>query len=87
MLSHEKLLIDLIHDLSQPLGNIETSAYCLNRCIDPHDEHAQKYLRMIQQQVEHATGMLSAAAAELARTRTQRVEPAAAYALAAAASH
>jgi signal transduction histidine kinase len=71
MSSSEKVLADLIHDLRQPLSNIETSAYCLDLSIDPHNLRAQKYLRLIQQQVDQAVSMLSAASAELARPRTE----------------
>jgi hypothetical protein len=80
----EQLLIDLIHDLAQPLGNIETSAYCLDRCIEPQHLRALEYLRMIQQQVDKATSLLAAASAELARA--QRVVPGETFEMAAAAS-
>lgn len=85
MSSSEQLIIDLIHDLAQPLGNIETSAYCLDRCIEPQHPRAQEYLRMIQEQVEKATALLTAASAELARSRAQRVVPVETFELAAAA--
>jgi hypothetical protein len=86
MSASEQLLIDLIHDLAQPLGNIETSAYCLDRCVEPHNPRAQEYLRMIQEQVDKASSMLAMASAELARIRAQRSVPADSFALAAAAS-
>jgi hypothetical protein len=86
MSAAEQLLADLIHDLAQPLGNIETSAYCLHRCIQPQHPRALEYLRMIQQQVDKASGLLAAASAELARARAQHVAPVETFELAAAAS-
>ena len=76
MSAPEQLLIDLIHDLAQPLGNIETSAFCLDRSIEPHHPRAQEYLRMIQEQVDKASSLLAAASAELARIRAVGVDPA-----------
>jgi signal transduction histidine kinase len=76
MFSCEQVLIDLIHDLRQPLGSIGTSAYCLDLSIDPKDSRAQRYLQQIQQQIERADDMLSAACAELARVRDECVEAA-----------
>jgi signal transduction histidine kinase len=75
MSSYEQVLADLIHDLRQPLSNIETSAYCLDLSIDPHNLRAQKYLQLIQQQVDQAVSMLSAASAEMARARTELGAP------------
>ena len=65
----EAILTDLIHDLSQPLGNIETSAYCLNLITDPAEVRVHEHLRAIEQQVARAAEMLAAAAAELRRLR------------------
>lgn len=66
----EQVLADLIHDLAQPLGNIETSAYCLELALDPHNVRAQEQLRLIQLQLEQATSMLAAAAAGLGRPQS-----------------
>ena len=67
----EQVLVDLIHDLAQPLGNIETSAYCLEQSIAPENLRAQQHLRMIQQQIEHATRMLAAAASDIGHARAE----------------
>jgi signal transduction histidine kinase len=86
----QQVLVDLIHDLSQPLGNIETSAYCLERALDTASPRAQEHLRLIRHQVEQARVMLVAATAELARARASRidsVDPVAEFAMTAAASH
>ncbi|HTS66114.1 MAG TPA: hypothetical protein VMH28_29025 [Candidatus Acidoferrales bacterium] len=86
MSSCEHALTDLIHDLAQPLSNIETSAYCLARVLDTDNARAQEHLRMIQLQLDKASAMLSAAAAELRRQRAECVMPAPEFELAAAAS-
>jgi len=86
MLTHEQFLANLIHDLAQPLGTIETGAFCLERCIDPNHARAHEYLRVIQEQVEQATRMLAAARAELVRSRIQRESPVATFEMAGAAS-
>jgi hypothetical protein len=65
----EAILTDLIHDLRQPLGNIETSAYCLNLMIDSAQVRAHEHLRLIEKQVARAAELLSLAAAELRRQR------------------
>ncbi|HJZ97896.1 MAG TPA: hypothetical protein VKE70_15400 [Candidatus Solibacter sp.] len=74
MPSCEQILVDLLHDLAQPLGAIETSAYCLDRHLDPHNQRAQEYLRLIREQVERANAMLAAAAAERAGARAEAPE-------------
>jgi signal transduction histidine kinase len=78
MSSSEQVLVDLIHDLAQPLSAIETGAFCLDFHIDPQNARAQEYLRVIQQQIERANSMLAAAAAEIRHARTERFEMAAA---------
>jgi signal transduction histidine kinase len=65
----EAILNDLVHDLRQPLGNIETSAYVLNLLTDPAEVRAHEHLRVIEQQVARAAALLSEAAAELRRLR------------------
>jgi hypothetical protein len=68
----ETVLIDLVHDLRQYLGNIETSAYCLGLVCDSAPPRVRVYLRTIEQQVARAEGRLSEAGAELGRLRAQR---------------
>src|SRR6266704_3153479 len=74
MPSCEQVLADLIHDLAQPLGTIETSAYCLDLQIDPRNARAQQYLEIIRQQVAQAAAMLAAAAAEIGHARPKHFE-------------
>jgi hypothetical protein len=68
----EAILIDLVHDLRQHLGNIETSAYCLGLLSDPAQPRTHDYLRTIEQQVARAERRLSEAGAEVTRLRAQR---------------
>ena len=70
----EALLANLIHDLRQDLGTIETSVYCLNLISDAKQPRTREFLRTIEQQVERAAGRLSAASAELTRMKAQRAE-------------
>lgn len=60
----EQLLKNLVHDLRQPLGNIETSIYLLLRTANPQ---TREQIRIIEHQVERASALLSEAAAELNR--------------------
>lgn len=70
----ETILVDLVHDLRQHLGNIETSVYCLGMVSDSAQTRAHRYLRTIEQQVAHAESRLSDAGAALSRLRAQRAE-------------
>ncbi|MEO8372768.1 MAG: hypothetical protein ABI806_26525 [Candidatus Solibacter sp.] len=70
----EVLLANLIHDLRQDLGTIETSVYCLNLISDAKPSRTREFLRTIEQQVERAAGRLSMAGAELTLIKAQRAE-------------
>lgn len=72
----ETILIDLVHDLRQDLGTIETSVYCLGLLGLSAQSRAQGYLRTIEQQVARAESRLSEAGAVLASLRAQRAEAA-----------
>src|SRR3954447_22182384 len=63
----ETILVDLVHDLRQHLGNIETSVYCLELQNDSTHTRSRGYLRTIQQQLAHAETRLSDAGAALTR--------------------
>jgi len=67
----EKLLKNVVHDLRQPLGTIETSAYLLNRMLRSAEGQAYQYLCTIERQVDLAARILNEAAAELGRLRSQ----------------
>jgi len=67
----ETILVDLVHDLRQNLGNIETSAYCLGLLNPVPNSRAGNYLRTIQQEVVSAESRLCEAGAQLKRLRAQ----------------
>lgn len=70
---HEDLLAKLVHDLRQPLGNIETSVYLLNLRTPPDDARVRAQLRAIGTQLADAARMLTEASAALGRLPGQRV--------------
>lgn len=55
----EQLLKNLVHDLRQPLSNIETSVYCLSLHLRAADPQTREQLRAIEHQVERAAALLS----------------------------
>jgi len=69
---HEDLIANLVHDLRQPLGNIETSVYLLNLVTAPDDERVHAQLHAIECQLGDAARLLTEAAAALSRLRAQR---------------
>jgi len=68
----EELLARLVHDLRQPLSTIENSVYYTQLMLGPEQAREREQLRVIEQQVDHAALLLSEAAAELTRLRSQR---------------
>ena len=54
----EAILVDLVHDLRQYLGNIETSVYCLELQSESTHVRSRGYLRTIQQQLAHAGAVM-----------------------------
>ena len=54
-------VIDLAHELRQPLGSAETIACYLNMVLDPADERAHRQVRKIRQLVEQMACLLQAA--------------------------
>lgn len=72
----ETTLANLIHDLRQPLGNIENSTWCLSSLTGQSDSRVRDQIALIERQVQAAEDLLTAAAAELSRVRVQRAEAA-----------
>jgi K+-sensing histidine kinase KdpD len=68
----DELLSSLVHDLRQPLGNIETSVFCLDLVLNHPQGRVREQLRTIEQQVAQATRLLHLAAGELRRLQGQR---------------
>ena len=65
----EELIAHLAHELRQPLGTIETSAYCMNFLLGQEHTAAREQLRIIERQVAHAARILNEAAAETRQRR------------------
>ena len=63
----QEFLADLVHDLRQPLGTLEYSACYLQMLLGESQEAIQQQLRIIQQQIDLATQLLTEAAARLPR--------------------
>lgn len=70
----ENLLANLVHDLRQPLSNIESTTYWLSSLANSCDPRITEQLRIIERQVEQAETLLAAASSELARVQAQRRE-------------
>src|SRR5208337_957398 len=66
-LAAETLLKNVVHDLRQPLGNIETSAYLLNRTLRGTEGQVCRHLITIERQVDLASRILNEAVRELRR--------------------
>ena len=87
MSSYEKILVDLIHDLRQPLGNMEITAWCLDRAADPRSARVQEYMQRMREQLDQAESLLAAASADVENVRAARMDPTPAYQYATAGSH
>jgi signal transduction histidine kinase len=68
----EKLLTDVVHDLSQPLGTIELVAYLLSTSLPDAPPQLREYIQIIQRQADAAISILHEAGTSLASARTQR---------------
>jgi signal transduction histidine kinase len=67
----ETLLCNVVHDLRQPLGTIEISAYLLNQILRDAPEPVREYLSVIERQVDAAARTLDEAASVLSRLRDE----------------
>jgi signal transduction histidine kinase len=70
--AYEEIVGSLVHDLRQPLGNIETSVFYLDLVLDHPHGRVRDQLRTIEHQVAQAAGLLQQATEELRRLRAQR---------------
>ena len=64
-----ELLRNLIHDLRQPLSNIENGVFYLNLRLGSSNPEVREPLRLIEHQVELAATILAHAAAEVTPRR------------------
>ena len=67
----EEILQDLVHDLRQPLSNIDISAYILNCSLPDADPQIRAHIQTIARQVEQACDVLRDAVAEMGRLQDQ----------------
>jgi signal transduction histidine kinase len=70
---YEEILSGLVHDLRQPLGNIETGIFYLDLVLDHPSDRLREQLRAMERQVAQAAGLLHCAAEELRARRAQSV--------------
>ncbi len=70
----EEIFRNLVHDLRQPLGAIETCAYILQLKARDFSPAAAAQLQTIEAQVQEAARMLEQACAEMGRLKAQRTE-------------
>ncbi len=68
----EAIVIDVIHDLRQPLSAIETSAFILHSLLSQAPPNVREHLRMIERQVAIASHVLIEAGASLSCSHAQR---------------
>jgi len=67
----EELMIDLVHELRQPLSTLEYSSCYLQMLLGEAQESVQQQLRIIQQQIDLATRLVDEAAVRIPRLETQ----------------
>ena len=69
--THEEIQTSLIHDLRQPLGNMETSVFYLNLVLDNPSSRVRQQLCIMERQVAQAAQLLHRASEELRALRDQ----------------
>src|SRR5436190_18903656 len=70
----DTLLCDVVHDLRQPLSNIEISAYLLKKMLGDSQGQAREYVSAIERQIDDAVRILNEAAAAWGRFHAQPAE-------------
>ncbi len=70
----EAVLVDVVHDLRQSLGTIETSAFLLRTMLPQASPQVREYLKIIERQVAVASQLLARASAGSCCPQVQRVE-------------
>lgn len=63
--SYEEILHGLVHDLRQPLGNLETGLFYLDLILPHSSERVREQMAMMQHQMAQAANLLDRAAEEL----------------------
>jgi signal transduction histidine kinase len=70
--SSEEILHSLVHDLRQPLGNLETSLFYLDLVLNHPSARVQEQMHIMERQVAQAVQRLNQASEELRALRGQR---------------
>ena len=70
----EEILHTLVHDLRQPLGNLETSLFYLDLVLDQPSDRIRDQMRLMERQIANAMQLLHRAGEELRAARSQRTE-------------
>jgi signal transduction histidine kinase len=71
-ISSEEMLHSLVHDLRQPLSNLETSLFYLDLVLENPSVRVYEQMRVMERQVAQAAQLLDRASEELRALRGQR---------------
>jgi hypothetical protein len=69
--STDEILRSLIHDLRQPLGNLETGLFYLDMVVEHSSERVREQMTIMERQVVQAAQLLYRAGEELRALRSQ----------------
>lgn len=67
----DEILHTLVHDLRQPLGNLETSLFYLEMVLDQPSDRVREQMRLMERQIAKATQLLHRASEELRAARAE----------------
>jgi hypothetical protein len=70
----EDILMACVHNIRQPLGNIETSVFVLSLLLHDSAGQVPEHLRAIERQVELAARTLDEAVVEMRRLASQSID-------------
>jgi hypothetical protein len=70
--SPDEILRSLIHDLRQPLSNLETAIFYLEMVLGQPSEGVGEQMRLMDRQISQTAQLLQRASEELRALRTQR---------------
>ena len=70
--SSDEILHSLVHDLRQPLGNLETGLFYLDMVLDRPSDRVREQMRLMERQMVRAAQLLHRASEELCALRNQR---------------
>lgn len=70
--SSDEILHSLVHDLRQPLGNLETGLFLLDMVLDHPSGRVREQMRLMERQMVQAAQLLHHASEELRALGAQR---------------